>query len=284
MADTFAAEGFEPSAALVALREVETWIDTVEMPEGNPPLVDRAKAVSAILDMDRLAQEETVAAAFQKLPSEFFDHQMLPRLKPLALSIWAISNMVKDREVFETRGKLPPELAKEGNELRTRLFNLVNYYLDEDEKVGPRLADIRSSVGYLDLAHDLARLAQIVRENKAILSVDRRHYTEGCEEEADKLSEKILQNLNASNFTKKDLTERYNKIWALACEYYSEIHDAGKWLFRHSPIGDRFVKLAKVVRKSPSKKKANDDDAEAKASTENKETAASAEKASTENK
>ncbi len=267
MPDELLTEGFEESAALSALREVEGWIDSVETPEVNPPLLDRAKAVSAILDMDRLVKEDAISVAFLKLPPDYFDRNMLSRLKPLALSIWAISNAVKDQEVFETRGKLPPELVKKANDLRTRLYNLVNYYLGDDEKIAARLANIRTNVGYVDLAHDLARLAKLVRENKEKLDFDRRHYTAGCDEEANSLAEQIMQNLNASNFTKKDLTVRYNKIWAIVCFYYSEIVDAGRWLFRRTPIADRFVKLAKVVRKSPSKKKAGEDDADDKAAT-----------------
>ncbi len=245
-----------------AYNSVMTWQGEVRLPKTHAPRLNRQKAASHALALCNLLKEPQVAEAFEALPERFFEHAQIERLHPLALALWHQGNLVNDQKALKSYAKLPAPLAKSATELRNNLFQLVTYHLSHEPEAKAVIASIKSGTGYIDLASDLSRLASLVKQFKEKLSRDPLYYTETCADEAQSYSQRILTLLNSTDNNKQANVQLYQRLWDILFYYYSDICTAADFLFRRSPLADRFSKLGTLLRKSHKARKDEDSDGE----------------------
>ncbi len=255
MPDTELEGLFGTEEAKAAYNRTCEWIFNEPEPGYTPPLVDKSKAVTACMELENLIQDPMIDQAFKSLPPALFDARILTRFPDLTQSLWSLGNQINAQAVMESHTRVPQAILDEADGLRDRLFEMVKYHFGNEPAIAQLLTELRRNVGYMDLAKDLERLAGVVEDRKEDLVHDKRHYDENCASDARRLAREILKSLNATDTDKIKRAHLYQRIWKFTAFYYAEIYQTGRWAFRNSPVAERFVTMASIVRKSSRKSK-----------------------------
>ncbi len=242
-----------------AFNSVMEWYNEVKLPPTAAPSLNRMRAITHTLALCKVLREPEIAEAFAGLPERYFDGAIIERLYPLALAMTHQANVMSDQKALSTNARLPTDLVNEASSLRNRLYSLIQYYLGEDATIAAKLASIKSHTGYIDMANDLARLANIVEDHRDLLKQDNIKYTPTCVEDARRCQQLILSTFSMVNQSKKQNTVLYNRLWNIMYFYYTEICTTGSWIFRRTLNADRFASLTTLMRNT-SKAKDEDED------------------------
>jgi hypothetical protein len=224
------------------------------------PRLDVAAAATVALGVAQKLRNKAVRQRFLSLPAEAFSPQHLDDLELAARAVLAAHSRTASAEAARAGAKIPLDLAQHAAAQRDRMLKLCDYYFSDDEKLGKELRDIRKGTGYLDLASDLHRLAEIYQAQKAVVKKDARYYVAGDEATAERLAAEIEDALGESPKERgkgsrqpdKDLLWR---AWALLDEVYDEIAAAGRFLWRHEGGEEMFPSLVTASRRTPHKRK-----------------------------
>lgn len=134
---------------------------------------------------------------------------------------------------------------------------VLAYNLDHLDDVAARLASIRARTGYLDLAHDLARLSGLYLEHAPVLAMDVRHYQASDAATASKLAQAIYQVLGDGLPSDAPYWREYlGRAWTLLVVTYDEVCATGRWLFRARNGKTRFPSLYTSGRQPRRRKRA----------------------------
>jgi hypothetical protein len=206
--------------------------------------LDAGDLASMRLDLIRAvytaAQVAQVAAAerplFERAFRDFPLH-VIDNLEPYALAVWAADSQYRRLEVEERATERRPSatLLEECRSLRGHLLAAAAYVFRGDDKVLEVLTDIRRGSGFLDLADDLKRIAELftahfprVHGRCEVTRAD----VQRAADVADQLLQAIASPLQRQLSTWADLRLR---AWTRLSRAYAEIRDAAAYVHRRAP-------------------------------------------------
>lgn len=248
-----------------AVRELATRLARLPKTAIQAPATDVRAAATFALGVAQKLAGKALRERFRSLPASEFDAQNLELLEAAAQAALSAQLQHESAEASSTLAKVPLELAQRAATQRERMLRLCDYYFEDDEQLGAEVRDIRRGAGYLDLASDLRRLAQIYKKQHAIVSQDRRLYVAQDGPQAAAIAEEILSELGRGAGKGRRIsgaTALREQLWrsfALLLQIYDEVAAAGRFLLRHENGAAQFPSLitaGRLPRKRPSRKPA----------------------------
>jgi hypothetical protein len=243
------------AAAENAFRKVEPQLLAIPRERIRTPKVNVRECAKVALGVHRLMSRPKLLARLQAQASiKEFDMLHHARLDQVCWAEFYINRQLAMAQATASLAKLPAELVKEAEELRTRMRRCVAYFLDDVPQVVARLTAIASGNGYDDLADDNLALAEIYQEHRKALAVDPKNYRPSDEKRARQIGTQIQELLatgeRATQVARwKDLERR---AWTLILEDYEELCWFGRLFYRHDDPDSKFPSLVTAVRAAPS--------------------------------
>lgn len=210
--------------------------DLMKLAAGDmvPVRLDLIRAVYTAAQVAQVAATERplFEQTFKDFPLHLIDH-----LEPYALATWAAESQYRRLEVEERAAERrpPAALLEECRTLREHLMAAGAYVFRDDDKVLEVLTDIRRGTGFLDLADDLKRIAELFTAHWPRVE-GRCEVTHADVQRAAKLADTLLETiaspLQRQLSTWADLRLR---AWTRLSRAYTEIRDAAGYLHRKAP-------------------------------------------------
>jgi hypothetical protein len=240
----------QSEAALTSIRQE---LESIPSDQLLLPRVDVQRSAVVALAVARRDVVEPRVSRFTALASiNEFDMAHLQRLSTFSLSAWHARARQVETESIQSSAVVPADIVQRAQELRLRMLRLLEYQLDTDPVIAPRLAYIRSGTGYLDLVNDLQSLAAIyaIPEVLETIETDRRHYREADPQDAQSLVSAIMTALGQGGTTSGNgWTTLVQRSWTALSRAYDEVAAAGRFLFRHDEdVEATYPNLVTVAR------------------------------------
>jgi hypothetical protein len=243
------------AAAENAFRKVEAQLLAIPRERIRTPKVNVRESAKVALGVHRLMSRPDLLVRLQAQASiKEFDILHYARLDQVCWAEFHIHRQLAMAQATASSAKLPADLVKEAEEVRTRMRRCVTYFLDDVPQVVARLTAIASGNGYDDLADDNLALAEIYQEHRKALAVDPKNYRPGDEKRARQIGTQIQELLATSDKATqvarwKDLERR---AWTLILEDYEELSWFGRLFYRRDDPDSKFPSLVTAVRAAPS--------------------------------
>lgn len=240
-------DGMDPSKASLAFDEMLPLLDAqTDMRRAN---TDINKAVVVAAAVGRMVKQAEIFAAFASLPANHFDIRHVERLESTSLANWHVLLALSNARALSSGARIPDTVVADAMGLKQTMVKVLDYYLGHLPDISKILADIRGGRGYVDLASDLVRLAELYEMYAATLAVDTVRYQASDRETAGRLAHAIHQVLGDGRHSDAEYWSDYlARAWSLLVITYDEVSAAGRWLFRHADGEDRFPSLYAVGR------------------------------------
>jgi hypothetical protein len=252
-------DGMDPSKAALAFEEMSPLLRT--QTESRRANTDINKAVVVAASVGRMVKQPEMRAEFAALPATRFDVQHVDRLESAALATWHASLALRNATALTSGAKIPDTVVAEATDLKQTMMKVLDYYLGQSTDVYNILADIRGGTGYVDLASDLARLAELYQIHAPVLAVDTVRYKATDREDAGRLAQAIHQVLgDGQHSDARYWTDYLARAWSLLVITYDEVSATGRWLFRHEDGETRFPSLYAIGRQRRSRSPDQNDD------------------------
>lgn len=206
-------------------------IDADDVIMGGANYDDATSRVLGVIEA--MEKDSTLAQRIRRLPLDIFDHTHLDDLLLLTHTVMHCNQHATTADATASDALVPAHLVSKGDEIRSRAMALLSYYLGDHPTYGPDLADIRSGTGHLDLGMDLRRLATIIKDNRALLEHDAKHYRATDTADAFKTAIAISAAYNAQPTT--IWADRTRRAFTLLDESYGEVRTAALYVFRDAP-------------------------------------------------
>jgi len=241
MPDTVVQDAATGQAAISLLKP---QFDAIPEDELSIPRLDAQEAAAAGIGLDQALKERpALVARFKALGSldGEFDPMLLDQLQPACRAVFHTRTTLKAVQAAATTAKVPVGLAEEAEALKDRMMRVLVYNLETSKEASHKAAmdelrAIRSGRGYVDLAEDLARLAELYRAHAPTLAKDTINYSATDPSEAEAKAHAIQDSLGAAK-SFKDSPERELAVraWTFFYRTYMEIVVTGRWLLRKEP-------------------------------------------------
>jgi hypothetical protein len=212
-----------------------------------PRLDMKAVAVLAIGVAKTIATPE-VRKRFATIESAL-PRRTVDALEPAAWALFYAAMQRATDEAMHSEAMLPAALVEEANALKYTMLLVVRYHLREEPKATKEIADIIAGTGYLDLASDLGRLAQLYSEFVDELRVDERFYDSGDAGRARRIAADIVRALGESG--ERPSNDTLIRSYALLERIYEDVRAFGLAMYRKDGGDDMFPSLFRV-RANPS--------------------------------
>lgn len=219
---------FDPSLAQSAFARVEAHLDTFEASQSPRRQLDKA-ASHAIYAAERLKAPD-VTERLGWLDARLWDAASAERLGDLAWAAWHIHTKLAHERAAGDNRRVSLELFTSATEHRQALIASLSYFCARHPEVTAQLDAIRRGQGYLDLAADLAQLADLYTARDADVAQDPIHYTPQAADRARSLAAALLTELNQD--TRSTWATRRNQAWAALLHDYNEVRWALSVAFR----------------------------------------------------
>lgn len=212
-----------------------------------PRLDMKAVAVLAIAVAKTIATS-AVRKRFAAIESEL-PRSTVDALEPAAWALFYAAMQRATEEATHSLAMLPAALASEANQLKETMLHVVRYHLREEPKATKEIADIIAGAGYLDLASDLGRLAQLYSEFVDELRADDKFYDSGDAGRARRIAVDIVKALGESS--ERPSNDALIRSYALLERIYEDVRAFGLAMYRKDGGDDMFPSLFSV-RAAPS--------------------------------
>jgi hypothetical protein len=246
----------DPAAARAALAKVTPRLLALMRNELIIARADVDKAVTFLLGILAHVSSPALRARFDRIDQGEFDSALLDDLPALTLALWQANINLRSTRAAASEIQVPAAIVEPAKALKERMLKLAAYYLGDHETAGPEIQDIIPGTGYLDLASDLSRLAQIYREHKQAIEKDTKLYRATDEAEAGKRAGEILQALGLGNLADAaappDAAGILTRVWTLVHRAYMlDIRPTGLWLERKEGGEGIYLSLYAAGRSAP---------------------------------
>jgi hypothetical protein len=219
------------------------------------PRTDVFKASLVALGVAGRVNQPEWRALYARLPPELFQMETLDLLEPAAYATMYAHSLAKSAAALFTRARVPASLASQAAALRARMLKAAEYHLGEDEQNRRLLKSIRDGKSHADLMADLLRLADLYRENAALLSKDLSIDAAADARKADRLSCDLQDALGRATRPQQNVSkDLVARAWTFLNDTYEQIARPGRWIF-HGRGAEVFVSLLTAGRKPPRRKK-----------------------------
>jgi hypothetical protein len=205
-------------------------------------------AALVALELHRALRDSGHGARLASLPAEFWEPDALQHLEGRALAAWYAFSQTLGTPAAVVRRKLPAELAQEASAHKALMLKVALHGLDDHAEARLTLAEIQSGHGYLDLAMDLVRLAELYKAHAPTLALDGKHHRPEHEAEARRLAAAIMSELGFAP-DRPEIND-LQRAWTLLVHAYNEVLRAVHFTtHRQDPHNlRRFGNLYKVLR------------------------------------
>lgn len=220
--------------ALELFEEAKTELQSLARDDLEPVRIDLLRAVYTSVQVSKTAQADKPLfdRTFRESPAGMVD-----RLERDAFVLWSAETQYRRLETEErgTERRPPTELLEQCREGRQQLLEAAAYVFRRDDALRALLSDIRRGSGYLDLADDLKRLAELFtahwpeaegRSDVVRADVDRAAAL------ASRLLDTIATPLAKQVSTWADMRVR---AWTRLARTYEELRAAAAYVHRHDP-------------------------------------------------
>jgi hypothetical protein len=151
----------------------------------------------------------------------------------------------------QSEAKIPVALREESRAVRDRMMNLVSYHFDDHAELGPVVSYLRSGAGYLDRANDLEELADLYREQRAVVERDPKHYRSTDEADARSLAQSLYRALGLNpTDNEHDWAALQGELWPELKSAYDELRRVGLFLSRDESLFPRLITAVRTRRAS----------------------------------
>ncbi len=200
----------------------------------EPVNTNLASAAFQAMKTHEAASEPPTRARMQKLAPDEFDAGHIDRMKTYSWAALYVQRKSNRESANATRAQVPPEVIAAARSLRAGMLKVLDYNLGDDPAIASELTGIRAGTGHVDLADDLAELADLYAAHHALLALDGRRYDPKHASEARRLSDAIFTHLGASASVKQWIEARA-RIFTLLKRSHAEVLAAATFLFRNEP-------------------------------------------------
>jgi hypothetical protein len=266
-ASTSSTAAIEPGNAERAYESLRLELDALPSDGVEPARIDVQQAAAIVHSIAVRDAEESRRARFELLASvDLYDSARIDRLPTIALAAWHARRRQLTTTRLSSNAVLPSSLLQEGQQVRTRMLRVLEYWFGDHDTIAGELAAIRSGTGYQDLANDLDDLADLYARTSVrdLIAQDRKDYREGDIGEARRLSATIFTALGMDEDNEADgWTNASRRAWTLMLREYAAHRRAGEFLFGESEdTSDTYPSLFSAVRTSSgSRERAPQEDA-----------------------
>ncbi len=246
------------------------------VPWDAAPRVPAQPAAAFVRSIARRDSDPARKARFERLAAAgYFDLGDLTGLSDLASATWHCRREQEKATALTDNRIVAEPVAREAKEVRARMLKVLEYHFADDERLGPKLAYVRSGTGTMDLANDLQNLALLYEDEqmKPILEDDVRFYDPADVAAARRLAGHIFESLGVQPSSP---AERWSTLTRAALSLliasYEEVAAAGRFVFRKDEdVLETYPPLLTAIRKPrrcrpaddapPPDTQANDEDA-----------------------
>ncbi|MBI5479039.1 MAG: hypothetical protein HY906_09295 [Deltaproteobacteria bacterium] len=203
-----------------------------------PIRLDVIKTVATVLTVAKVAVGER---ALYEQTFRDFDLARIDTLERVGQAAWMTETQYRRLEAGQPAAETrpPAPLLERCRELKVEMLEGLGYALRADQPAQRILSDIRRGTGYLDLADDLQRLADLAHVRFAAIE-HRCDLTRGHVDEARKLGSQLMETISTPQ--PKDLSQWADlrvRAWTRVCRNYEEVRAAAAYIHRHDP--ERFA-------------------------------------------
>lgn len=207
------------------------------------------KAVAALaIGVARTIAAPDVRKRFAAIESEL-PRSTVDALEPAAWALFYAAMQRATDEATRSEAMLPVTLATQATQLKDTMLHVVRYHLRDESKAMKEIGDIITGAGYLDLASDLGRLAQLYSEFADELRADEKFYDSGDAGRARRIAADIVKALGESN--ERPSNDALIRSYALLERIYEDVRAFGLAMYRKAGGEDMFPSFFRV-RATPS--------------------------------
>lgn len=231
-----------------AFTKVEAELEGMNPENFAKSKVDAAAVGSLVLT--KLPQAITPArrARLEALPRKEFDPSTIDAASLYARALQYIAVRRANAEAITTEALVPMEVVQSATTLKREMIRVIEYNLDDPE-AQREVADIVSGQGYLDLAQDLRRLADVYTRFAPQLQVDKKRYRAQDAKRAADLADQIAPTKGGPDVAK--WMRLGGAAWTRLEATYRDVRTTVLWLHRNDGAApDLPVLLSALVTKS----------------------------------
>ena len=176
---------------------------------------------------------------FLALPG--LDSRDINQLSSYALALWHAHTRRQVSEAVAGGARVSAELLERASERRTRMLQLLEFFVADRPRVMAEVAAIKAGNGYLDVASDLGELARLHRQNDDRISGDtsgryRADDAEGALSDATAIVRELSQSTDPREA--EVWADALARTWTLLLTAYERIARAATWLYGERPDFD----------------------------------------------
>lgn len=180
---------------------------------------------------EKCVTPEIWAELVQQPPKQFAAAEAIAELANLSLAASWVATLGLSARAGTSEVMLPKPLVQNAMTLKNRMLATCVYCLDDNATAMVEISSIRSGGGYVDLKHDLRRLAILYRAYAGELSGKK--YDAADEAQALALADEINVYEDGEQSAEQLLTER--RIWTLLKAKADRAYEAAVYVTHHLP-------------------------------------------------
>lgn len=214
----------------LAFNEVQPHLEKMHPDDFVKSRVDYAAVASLALSKMRTALTPKRLERLASLPDEEFNLGQIDRAILHARALLYIAARRDSALAIESGALVSAEVFGQGSTLKREMLRVLEYNLDDDD-ARKEVADIASGAGYVDLAQDLRRLADLYVRFERELAADKKRFRSADASRASTLADRIAPQAGggeAANWLKL-----CQAAWTHLDAAYRDVRETVTWLHRH---------------------------------------------------
>jgi hypothetical protein len=214
----------------LAFNEVKPHLEKMHPDDFVKSRVDYPAVATLALSKLRTALTPKRLERLASLPEAEFDPGQLDRAVVHARALLYLAVRRDSALAIEKGALVPADVYAQGSTLKREMVRVLDYNLDDDD-ARKEVADIASGTGYVDLAQDLRRLADLYVRFETQLAADKKRFRSADASRASTLADRIAPQEGggeAANWLKL-----CQAAWTHLEAAYRDVRETVTWLHRH---------------------------------------------------
>lgn len=228
--------------------EVRDTLAAISEEKAGQVNLDLEDVVMAGLVLVDRARKDDRADFLAKLAPTFIEANLIDKLETTCLAGQYIVDNAATEGATEETYMVDAVLIEQATVVKKRMIKTIEYNLENVDSVRREVDDIKLGTGYLDLAKDLTRLANVYEGHGKALAQDKVNYRATDMAEARAQADEIRKQYRASKSKERDFDKLRPKAYAEISRLYNELREAAQFAYRKKPeISDEFEALRTAV-------------------------------------
>ena len=210
--------------------------------------IDLSQAAMAGLVLVDRAQEGGIAEKIAKLAPEFIEVDLIAKLETVCLGAQHIVDRAATEEATTQTVKVDAVVFDRATSVKNRMIKCLSYMMEGTKSVEDEIADIKLGTGYMDLAQDLTRLANLYVNHGKVVSKDPKNYRDTDLAQARADADEVRTQYRASKTQAAEWDRLRPRAYVEIVRLYTELREAVHFAYRqHSSVKDQFETLRTAV-------------------------------------